>query len=218
MKLHTVFITYNRLELTKQAIESYLETVSVPHTFCVVDNGSTDGTQDWLYETLTKWQWMAFSENRYPGSAANRGWSHPNADVATHLHRADNDFAFLPGWCEEVERVFKSKKIGQVGLRTGQEEQHGQYNVGGNCVIRRELWDMGLRYDERPWPQLREEVGAGHTEDSLFSPAVKALGYTWARVKKPCIVSLAREDPNDPYYEGVWRDRGIFEWARDSYE
>ena len=32
MKLHTVFITYNRLELTKQAIASYLETVSVPFT------------------------------------------------------------------------------------------------------------------------------------------------------------------------------------------
>ena len=27
MKLHTVFITYNRLELTKRAIASYLKTV-----------------------------------------------------------------------------------------------------------------------------------------------------------------------------------------------
>ena len=45
MKLHTVFITYNRLELTKRAIASYLETVSVSVLgFMVVDNGSTDGT------------------------------------------------------------------------------------------------------------------------------------------------------------------------------
>lgn len=215
MKLHTVFITYNRLELTKQAIESYFQTVTVPHTVWVVDNHSETATELLLVDG--EFGITLLDENRYPGYACNRGWSFA-PDDADFLHRADNDFAFLPGWCEEVERVFKSKKVGQVGLRTGQEEQHGQYNVGGNCVIRRELWDMGLRYDERPWPQLAAEVGAGHTEDSLMSPAVKAMGYTWARVKKPCIVSLAREDPNDPYYESVWRDRGIFEWARDSYE
>ena len=48
VKIHTVFITYNRLELTKQAIESYLETVTVPYTYMVVDNASEDGTKEWL--------------------------------------------------------------------------------------------------------------------------------------------------------------------------
>jgi len=49
LKLHTVFITYNRLELTKRTIESYLETVTLPFSLWVVDNASTDGTQEWIF-------------------------------------------------------------------------------------------------------------------------------------------------------------------------
>jgi hypothetical protein len=68
---------------------------------------------------------------------------------------------------------------------------------------------MGLRYDERPWPQISVEVGTGHSEDSLLSPAVKRMGYKWARVKKPCIVPLSDVDASDPYYVRSLGDRGI---------
>jgi len=202
MKLHTVFITYNRLELTKQAVMTYLETVSVPYTYIVIDNCSTDATKEWLnafehpYEVLTR--------NRYPGYACNRGWERAPED-ADFLHRADNDFAFLPGWCDQVGHMFRTKKIGQVGLRTDEEELYAPWNVGGNCVIRRELWDKGLRYDERPW----KDYPPGYSEDSFFSPAVEQLGYTWKRVKEPCIRTLASGDLSDPYYQRSYGDRGI---------
>lgn len=206
MKLHTVFITHNRLELTKTAIESYLETVSVPYNYVVVDNASTDGTADWILENVGNFHLL--NENRYPGYAANLGWTLFNADV-THLHRADNDFRFLPGWCEQVQKAFSGKRVGQVGLRTNKEEQWAQFNVGGNNVILRELWDRGLRYDERPWPQIREEVGPGYSEDSFLSQAVVDMGYRWQRVRQPCIESLASGDWSDPYYSKSYGDRGI---------
>lgn len=221
MKLHTVFITFNRLELTKRAVESYLETVSVPWTACIIDNGSTDGTEEWFFDTFNDepLAFAALGENMYPGYATNFGWTAGLAwegeDInppPTHLHRADNDHIFLPGWCEEVERIFESKKVGQLGLRTAAEEQYAKSNTGGNCVIRRELWDAGLRWDERPWPQLRDELGPGITEDSLLSPAVVQMGYTWTRVKKPCIQPISPETPDDPdwpYYIKAWADRGI---------
>ena len=203
MRLHSVFVTYNRLELTKVAISSYLETVSVPHTLCVVDNCSTDGTQMWLLNDFNDSVHL-LQKNRYPGYACNLGWAQAPAD-ADFLHRTDNDFKFLPGWCEQVERLFKTKKIGQVGLRTDVEEVYARWNVGGNCVIRRSLWDNGLRYDERPWP----EYPPGYSEDSFFSPAIEEMGYTWRRVKKPAIESLASGDMNDPYYVRAYGDRGI---------
>lgn len=203
MKLHTVFITHDRLDLTKQAVASYLETVSVPFTYLVVDNASTDGTKEWLNAYDHPYQ--ALVRNCYPGPACNIGWEAAPAD-ATHLHRADNDFAFLPGWCEEVARIFGSKKVGQVGLRTNEEEAFARWNVGGNNVILRELWDKGLRYDERPWP----EYPPGYSEDSFFSPAVEEMGYTWTRVKQPCIRSLSQESWDDQYYERSWNARGMF--------
>jgi glycosyltransferase involved in cell wall biosynthesis len=211
MKLHTVFITYNRLELTQQAVKSYLETVSVPFTFTIVDNNSTDGTQKWVadipYGGLKSFHLLA--KNRYPGYACNLGWSDAPKD-ATHLHRADNDFIFLPGWCEEVERCFGHyKKLGQLGMRTNDEELNVQGNTGGNCVVSRKLWDKGLRWDERPWPQIRDEVGAGWTEDSLISREVRDRGWHWVRVRKPCIQPISFESKDDEYYQQTWSDRGI---------
>jgi GT2 family glycosyltransferase len=47
MKVAAITITYNRLELTKQTIESFYSKTNVnAHLF--IDNGSTDGTQEWI--------------------------------------------------------------------------------------------------------------------------------------------------------------------------
>lgn len=207
MKLHTVFITYNRLELTKRAIESYLETVTLQHRIVVADNGSTDGTVEWL-EHETDLNLNLYGENFYPGKACNIAWD-DFTDDTTHLHRADNDFMFLPGWCEEVERRFRNRNLGQLGLRTDAEELHAEHNVGGNCIIRRELWEAGLRYDERPWPQIRDEVGPGYTEDSFLSGQVEKMGWRWGRVRVPCIQPIGYESAEDSYYRETWAARGI---------
>lgn len=204
MNLHTVMVTYDRLESTKQSIDSYLDTVTVPWSMTIVDNGSTDGTQDWLRETWPPGNLLFLKENRYPGYATNRGWERAPRGT-THLHRADNDWTFLDGWCEQVMRAFKDPKVGQVGLRT-QREEPVIYNVGGNCVIRKELWDQGLRYDERPWT----EMDAGCSEDTYMGPAVRALGYEWARVRQPCIIGNSVEALSDPYYQRSYAARRIY--------
>lgn len=47
MKIAAITLTFNRLELTKQMVESFYKTTSVDyHLF--IDNGSTDGTQEWI--------------------------------------------------------------------------------------------------------------------------------------------------------------------------
>lgn len=206
MKLHTVFVTYNRLELSKRSVASFLETVTLPFTLAIVDNGSSDGTQDWLQKFSREHpehKILLLPENRYPGYACNRGWELAPSD-ADLLQRADNDWVFLPKWCLHIQNSFKRRKMGQVGLRTEREEPVS-WNVGGNNVILRELWDKGLRYDERPWTQLPQ----GHSEDTYLSPAVRAMGYRWTRVPRPCIVGISNERLSDPYYQKSWSDRKI---------
>jgi hypothetical protein len=115
--------------------------------------------------------------------------------------------AFIPGWCEEVQARFEeSDRFGQVGLRTDEEENWVPMNVGGCNIIRKELFDQGLRYDERPWTRMM----AGMSEDSYFSPDVLRLGYLWTRVQKPCLTWLASGDWNDPYYAKSHADRGMY--------
>jgi glycosyltransferase involved in cell wall biosynthesis len=206
MNLHTVMITYNRLDLTKQAIESYYATRDGPGSLLVVDNASTDGTCAWL--GANDIAAVCLDDNYYPGYATNRGWEQAPKNTVL-LHRADNDFVFLPGWELHVRLMFSiDEGLGQLGLRTDEEELHNRHNVGGNCVIRKTLWDDGLRYDERPWPKIARKV-PGYTEDSFLSPQVKKMGWEWDRVTVPCIRPISAEDPDDPYYVQTWKDRGI---------
>lgn len=203
--IHSCMVTYNRLDLTKRAIDSYIASVTGSWSMVVVDNGSTDGTPEWLaQQPFAGVSYIALPTNRYPGFACNLGWAHA-PEQTTLLHRADNDFVYLDGWCDEVRLRMSHPPVGQLGLRTNEEELWAPHNVGGNNVIRRELWDKGLRYDERPW----SEFPTGYTEDSMLSPAVRAMGYAWTRVKRPCIVPISSEDAADPYYQETWAIRGI---------
>ncbi len=221
MILHSVMITYDRLYATKLALESYHATVTVPFTLVVVDNGSDEETTEWLSDTWNSHlaPYVIFlGDNKYPGYACNRGWEFAPRE-ATHLQRLDNDWAFYPGWCDHLAEAFADPKVGQVGLRTDLEESHNgvpiPWNVGGNCVIRRELWDAGLRYDERPWTKLP----AGHSEDTYMSPAVEAMGYEWRRVSEPCIYGVSmNENRKEPYYNRSWGARRIYglkPWKED---
>ena len=118
MNLHTVMVTYNRLELTKQAISSYLETVTGPWSFVVMDNGSTDGTEEWIRTERPDERIAAvlLGQNMYPGYATNFGWGHAPADTVL-LHRADNDFVFLPDWELHIRMMFSAHpNLGQLGL------------------------------------------------------------------------------------------------------
>jgi glycosyltransferase involved in cell wall biosynthesis len=221
VNLHTVMITYNRLELTKQAFASYLETRTGPGSMVIVDNGSTDGTVEWLHGLAKEYadtdNWPTFvltfplGENKYPGYACNTGWEQAPPDTVL-LHRADNDFVFLPDWETHVRLMFTANPdLGQLGLRTGEEELHNLHNVGGNCVIRKELFDEGLRYDERPWPKIAKKV-PGYTEDSFLSPEVRKMGWEWDRVRQPCIKDMAGnigDGRYDEYLRQTRVDRGI---------
>lgn len=208
-KIHTTFITYNRLELTKQAIASYIENTSWPYTLSVVDNASSDGTQEWLVSEQQAGRIhdvILLDENMYPGYACNRGWELAPED-AVILHRADNDFVFLPNWCDEIAWAFGHiRRLGQLGLRS-REVEKSKVNVGGNCLIPKPLWDRGLRWDERPWPQLAEEVGPGWTEDSLLSQRIQQLGFKWGRARASVVEPISQDDPDDDYYKQTWRDR-----------
>jgi glycosyltransferase involved in cell wall biosynthesis len=214
--LHSVMITYDRLYATKLALASYLETVTVPYTLVIVDNGSDKDTVQWILDSGHNF--CLFGKNHYPGFACNTGWERA-PDNATFLHRMDNDWAYHPGWCDQLAAAFQDPKVGQVGLRTDAEESHNgvpiPWNVGGNCVIRRELWDAGLRYDERPWTKLPP----GHSEDTYMSPAVAAMGYKWKRVAEPCIYGVSTdENRTNPYYNRSWGARRIYglkPWAED---
>lgn len=172
MKLHAVIVSYKRLPMLQQTVESFLATVDVEHTWLIVDNGSPADVTDWIRESGHPA--ILMPKNRYPGFATNTGWAHAPAD-ADLLMRSDNDTIWLPGWCDEMIEAFADPEVGQYGPIADGDQPWAEmpcWPVGGNSIIRRTLYDDGVRYDETPWPE-----NYGVQEDHQMTFDVWGRGY-----------------------------------------
>lgn len=232
MNLLICLITYNRLEYTKRTLESLRKTIDVPYYLVIVDNASTDGTRKWLAKNPSDLV-IVNSYNFYPGRACNIGWERGLQEYpeATHLMRCDNDMEFVKGWARMAEEFFTSlPPLGQLGLDdsalstfngdkrylttvNGKTINAWPGNVGGPCIIRKKVYELGARYDETPWQDLRETKESMTTpqEDVKFSLMMHNYGYIYGHPTKKLAYTFAnksnRKDYPD-YYKKTMRERG----------
>ena len=187
MRLLSCIVSHDRAALLRKTVESYIATTTVPHALVIVDSASTDHeTIEYLRQLQNEGHYVVWvPTNVYPGAACNEGWALANIMVKwtsadeTFMHRSDSDVEYLPGWTDEVERCL-SADVGQLGLMVEKYETPAA-NVGGNCVLRGQLWREGLRWNETPWKP-------GCQEDVWMSQSVQNLGYKVARVENECII------------------------------
>lgn len=231
MRLLIVVVTYNRLAYTKKTLRMLWDTVEVPHHIIVVDNNSTDGTREYL-QSLKKRNRVddiiLNPDNYYPGKATNIGWRQGLETYdATHLMRLDNDIHLEKGWDTIAEKYFaKIPNLGQLGI-DNDAIQHPSAKlremtlngmtintwpgcVGGPCIVRRTLWDNGLRYDETPWEGSRSKL----QEDSRLSNSVKNMGYLAGHMTDGLCWTFANKDnwhEYKDYYLKTMHDRGYDE-------
>lgn len=191
MRLLIALVTFNRLEYTKRTLETLLGTLELPYYLIIVDNNSSDGTQDYLKQLFDDGKCnkiMLCSDNYYPGKATNLAWAEglKYYPEATHLMRCDNDMHFEKGWDIKAQEYFeKIDRLGQLGLDYwgGEEKPPIIINgmglnewpgaVGGPNIIKRSIWNGGVRYDESRWEGSRDKV----QEDSRLSRDIKGYGY-----------------------------------------
>ena len=106
MKLSIITLTYNNLEYTKQFIESLFK-----HTkdfeLIIVDNGSTDGTVEYL-QSLKNIKTIFNTENLGFSRGNNQGIKIAEGEYIGFLN---NDILLSPNWFEECEKAFKKEKV-----------------------------------------------------------------------------------------------------------
>lgn len=230
MRLLCVLITYNRLKYTQRTLNSFLNTIDHPYYLVIVDNHSTDGTVEWLEENGLQDLLIKNPKNFYPGRACNIGWEAGLREFgADFLMRLDNDMELEKGWDRIAMHYFSElPMLGQLGLDTTALDSYNgnpDYlfpkdskvqvnawpgNVGGPCIIRRELWDKGLRYDEMPWQDL-EFNKATPQEDVKFSLAMHKYGYIYGHPTERIAWTFANESNRDEfpdYYKQTMKERG----------
>lgn len=234
MKLLINLITYNRLEYTQKTLKNLWNSISdnADYFLVVTDNASTDGTQDYLKSLSRRGRLNILvlnPKNYYPGKACNLGWAQGlEVYEATHLMRLDNDMKLTRNWDRRVEAYFDAiPELGQLGIEHEAIEEPGaEFRkrfingvtinewpgvVGGPMIMRRKLWDMGLRYDETPWSPPQQE-------DSRLSQQIKDKGYLIGHAQEELGRTFANESnwsEFPEYYKKTFGERGIAERLGD---
>lgn len=126
-------VTYNRLDLTKETLDYIWKNTKYPFHLAIVDNGSTDGTVEFLKEEIEKkpaglrldGPQEFFVESAIQYNAENKGiapgrnqalklaekWSDP------WLSTFDNDVYVPDGWLKEAINIMtKNPQYGMIGV------------------------------------------------------------------------------------------------------
>ena len=181
-KTSIVVLTYNQLSYTKLCLESVRRYTNVPYELIVVDNGSTDGTVEWL-KTRDDILLKLNDKNAGFAGGCNMGiaMANPGNDILllnndtyvtenylfnlqTALHSAADVGAVAPLGALPDERPFEYQEISKL------HEQAKRYNVSnplkwervlkliGFCLlIKRSALEKTGCLDERFWPGNAED-------------------------------------------------------------
>lgn len=143
-------VTYNRLDYTRRVFEALEHNPpGCPHVLTVVDNGSTDGTAEWLREQVAQGRihnLYLLPENVGVSRAQNLAWA---TEPEMHYLKLDNDMVpQRPGWL--LPMVLLAESLPEVGavaynvepvsypltIRWGWPVRvKGQGNLGGACLL-----------------------------------------------------------------------------------
>jgi GT2 family glycosyltransferase len=140
-------VTYNRLEFTKEAIHSIPNVVS--YVLTVVDNGSTDGTRDYLIETqkggIIK-NLVLLGNNVGVAKASNLAWHLES--LSAYYVKFDNDIVIRKkGWLSNMVSVIEGVPgLGAVAYNfepisyplstaSGMKIRIKRGTLGGACIL-----------------------------------------------------------------------------------
>ncbi|MDQ5979108.1 MAG: hypothetical protein QG602_2082 [Verrucomicrobiota bacterium] len=176
MKVSFIIPLYNGLPLTQAMLESLRATlpVGLAHEIILVDDGSSDGTRDWLAGLRAPCQVLLNETNRGFATTCNRGAATATGEILFFLN---NDLVLLPGWLEPMLEAFA--RFSDAGLVGNVQLQHATGAIdhagigfdpkgkpvhltgrgwsdwrrctavtGASFAIRRELWTQLGGFDE----------------------------------------------------------------------
>ncbi len=152
-----VIPVFNKVELTKQALDAlYKNTGSASFEVIVIDNGSTDGTPEFLQAAQKQHpnlRVIANAENTGFAAACNQGARAATGDYVLFLN---NDTEVQPGWLDAMLETFRAQPdAAVVGSKLFFPD--GTIQHAGVALIRDEVldipvsaWHIGYQKEDLP--------------------------------------------------------------------
>lgn len=156
-----ILTTYNLLDLTKKALISLIENTA-DYDLVIVDNNSTDGTQQWVKDQGLNI--IEFTEDTSLTKALNAGinyfFDRETNDVQYNVCWIHNDMTFFPRWLDALEEYLEQHpecgKVASHNMRDALAPERSGNELP--CLMRgHTLKKIGL-FDER-------FIGIGGRED-----------------------------------------------------
>lgn len=184
-------VTWNRLTLTKKCLNALADNTLHPHRIFVADNGSTDGTREYLQDLLSQGRinrLLLFSSNVGIAPASNSLWELSDSDSFVKI---DNDIEVRrPDWLSDMvhlcrrnpeiallafsfQHQFHRVTYPELTFPTGDRVQDPRpNNLGGGCImIPRNTHEMLGFWCEDYAPYSEEDT------DYSFRAAYAGLGF-----------------------------------------
>ncbi len=193
--ISVVIPTYNRRHWLPETIQSVLQQTFPPHEVIVVDDGSTDGTGEWLQKAFPQVRYL-WQQQAGPSAARNQG-----ARLATGnwLAFLDSDDRWLPKKLErqvaflQEHPEFQAVHTNEIWIRNGRrvnpKKRHQKFGgwIYPQCLplciispssilLSRELWEWSGGFDESLpacedydlWLRITAEHPIGYLEEPLI--------------------------------------------------
>ena len=167
LNVSVIIPTYNRKNLLKRALHSASSQTFVPQEIIVVDDGSSDGTKDWVLERFPYVRYI-YQDNSGVSSARNAGIKEAKGSWIAFL---DSDDEWMPDKLEKQETAINDSKEAWLchtnevwvrnSVRVNQMKKHQKYGgyVFENCLdicrispssvlIKKEVFEMVGLFDE----------------------------------------------------------------------
>lgn len=193
-----MMVTYNRLELTKRTLQSIHKDPGFPYRLVIVDNGSTDGTQEFLVRLAAGQEPPPFYDVRIKlnkenkGIAIGRNQALKMADEfgPSWYCTIDNDVEMPDGWLRECIDIIKANpRYGMIGVnmegkqypvvnennKTFQNKPQG--NLGTACMVFPKSVHGMLGF-------FNTEYGPYGEEDADFGMRARVVGYKLGYIKE----------------------------------
>lgn len=135
MRVLIIVLNYNGIHLLKKHLPSVTKTEYSNFDICVVDNGSTDESVEYLKKNFPNIKIVKSDTNLGFGRGNNLGVSkYPDFDAYVFLN---NDISVEKNWLNELVKVVQSdKSIGAVGPKILYSEKKGEeYTINSAGMI-----------------------------------------------------------------------------------